>query len=390
MTDSEAIRLVMQLMAISGQSGQEQSIVKLICSRLRQAGVPESSFVTDRCHRRSPFKGEQGNLAIKLPGTVRRPRRLFSAHTDTVPICVGSQPIRKGNRIYAADSSTGLGGDDRAGVAVLLSTVIDLLKRKLPHPPLTFLWTVQEEVGLQGARNLRVGMLGRPQFGVNFDGGSPTKLTIGATGGYRMEIEVLGTASHAGNTPEEGVSAIVIASQAISDLVNNGWHGKIVKGRNSGTSNVGVIRGGAATNVVTDRVVIRAEARSHNPKFRERIVTKINQAFQRAARNVRNHRGQHGEIRVRGRLDYEAYQLSPREPCIAAAVNAVVQEGWEPELAIANGGLDANWLKVHGIPTVSLGCGQKNIHTTSEQLDIKEFLAARRIALRIATDTESR
>ena len=156
MTDSEAIRLVMQLMAISGQSGQEQSIVKLICSRLRQAGVPESSFVTDCCPRRSPFKGEQGNLAIKLPGTVRRPRRLFSAHTDTVPICVGSQPIRKGNRIYAADSSTGLGGDDRAGVAVLLSTVIDLLKRKLPHPPLTFLWTVQEEVGLQGARNLRV------------------------------------------------------------------------------------------------------------------------------------------------------------------------------------------------------------------------------------------
>ena len=119
-------------------------------------------------------------------------------------------------------------------------------------------------------------------------------------------------------------------------------------------------------------------------------MTKINQAFQRAARNVRNRRGQHGEIRVRGRLDYEAYQLSPREPCIAAAVNAVVQEGWEPELAIANGGLDANWLKVHGIPTVSLGCGQKNIHTTSEQLDIKEFLAARRIALRIATDTESR
>ena len=75
---------------------------------------------------------------------------------------------------------------------------------------------------------------------------------------------------------------------------------------------------------------------------------------------------------------------------IAAAITAVVQEGFEPELAIANGGLDANWLMLHGIPTVSLGCGQKNIHTTSEQLDIKEFLTARRIALRLATDIESR
>jgi tripeptide aminopeptidase len=390
MTDSEAIQLVMQLMAISGQSGQEQSIVELICSRLRQAGMPESSFATDSCHHRSPFKGEQGNLAVKLPGTVRRPRRLFSAHTDTVPICVGSQPIRKANRIYAADPATGLGADDRAGVAVLLATAIDLLKHKLPHPPLTFLWTVQEEVGLQGARNLRVGMLGRPQFGFNFDGGSPTKLTIGATGGYRMEIEILGTASHAGNAPEEGVSAIAIASLAISDLVKNGWHGKIVKGQSSGTSNVGVIRGGAATNVVTDRVVIRAEARSHDPKFRERIVAEIDKAFLRAARKVRNHRKQRGEIRLHGHLDYESYRLSPQEPCVTAGVDAVVQEGLEPELAIANGGVDANWLMVHGIPTVSLGCGQKNIHTTGEQLDIKEFLAACRIALRLATDIESR
>ena len=390
MTDSEAIQLVMQLMSISGQSGQEQSIVELICSRLRQAGMPESSFATDSCHHRSPFKGEQGNLAVKLPGTVRQPRRLFSAHTDTVPICVGSHPIRKANRIYTADSSPGLGADDRAGVAVLLATASDVLKHKLPHPPLTFLWTVQEEVGLQGVRNLRVGMLGRPRLGFNFDGGSPTKLTIGATGGYRMEIEILGTASHAGNAPEEGVSAIAIASLAISDLVKNGWHGKIVKGQSSGTSNVGVIRGGAATNVVTDRVVIRAEARSHDPKFRKRIVAEIDKAFLRAARKVRNHRKQRGEIRLHGHLDYESYRLSSQEPCVAAAVDAVVQEGLEPELAIANGGLDANWLMVHGIPTVSLGCGQKNIHTTSEQLDIKEFLAARRIALRLATDIESR
>ena len=70
----------------------------------------------------------------------------------------------------------------------------------------------------------------------------------------------------------------------------------------------------------------------------------------------------------------------------AAALRAA---GLEPELAVANGGLDANWLTAHGFPTVTLGCGQRNIHTTNEQLEIAHFQAARRIALRLATGAES-
>ena len=62
--------------------------------------------------------------------------------------------------------------------------------------------------------------------------------------------------------------------------------------------------------------------------------------------------------------------------------------GFEVELAIANGGLDANWLFQHGIPAVSLGCGQLNAHTVNEQLDIEQFQRACKIALRLATGTE--
>ena len=39
------------------------------------------------------------------------------------------------------------------------------------------------------------------------------------------------------------------------------------------------------------------------------------------------------------------------------------------DYTIANGGLDANWMSSRGIPTVSLGCGQENGHTTAERLD---------------------
>ena len=46
---------------------------------------------------------------------------------------------------------------------------------------------------------------------------------------------------------------------------------------------------------------------------------------------------------------------------------------------------DANWLNAHGIPTVTLGCGQMNIHTTSEMLDLAAFRDACRVALWLAT-----
>jgi tripeptide aminopeptidase len=263
------------------------------------------------------------------------------------------------------------------------------LRANLSHPPLTFLWTVQEEVGLFGARYLRLSKLGNPKLAFNFDGGAARTLKIGATGGYRMTIDIEGLASHAGNRPEEGVSAIAIASLAIADLVKNGWHGLVSKEDGEGTSNVGVFHGGDATNVVTDHVQLRAEARSHDPKFRQRIVNEIEAAFERAASEVRNVAGKSGRVRCDGRLDYDSFRLSRDEPSVVAAASAIKAEGAEPELAVTNGGLDANWFCAHGIPAVTLGCGQLNIHTAREQLDIAEFHAARRIALRLATANES-
>lgn len=381
-----SLNLALELMAIPGQSGKEEMVSEYVTQSLRDAGAPSDAIQTDNAHRRTPINGQVGNLVFRLPGNVRAPRRLLMAHLDTVPICVGARPVHHGKLVRSADPATGLGADDRAGVAVVLSTALHLLKHKeIPHPPLTFLWPVQEEIGLHGARNVRLGLLGRPRLAFNFDGGSPAKLTIGATGGYRLNIEIHGRASHAGGAPEQGISAIAIAGLAIADLVNNGWHGLIHKGRATGTSNVGVITGGAATNVVTEQVMLKAEARSHDPRFRRRIVEAIEKAFYRAARTVRSADGAVGKVQITGQLDYESFCLKSSEPTVRAAEDAVRAEGCEPEQAISNGGLDANWMTQRGIPTVTLGCGQRNIHTVHEQLDVAEFQLACRIALRLAT-----
>ncbi len=385
MDERQAVKRVLEMMAIPGKSGDEARIAQYITAVLTDAGVPSSAITSDNAHKKSPIGGEVGNLIVKLPGNIKGPRRLLMAHIDTVPLCVGCQPVRKGDTIHSKDPATALGGDNRAGACVVLTTAMTLLKKGLPHPPLTLFWPVQEEIGLVGARHVQVSKLGGPKFCFNWDGGSPAAIVIGATGADHLDITIHGLASHAGAHPEDGISAIAIAADAITQLNATGWHGLIEKGRSTGTSNVGRIEGGAATNVVTDRVSLKGECRSHDPRFRAKIVDAFRKAFEAAAKGQKNSAGRCGSVEFRSEPRYESFALRESEPVVQLAAQATRQEGLSPEFRIVNGGLDANWMTAHGMPTVTLGCGQVGIHTVEETLDIESFLQAYRIAIRLAS-----
>jgi tripeptide aminopeptidase len=378
--EARALDLVCRLMAIRGTSCEETEIAQAVIAYLEQIGVDRQQIQFDTAHKRTPRPGAVGNLIVKLPGNNARPRILLSAHLDTVPVCLGAQPKRKGKQIISADSSTGLGADDRAGVAAVLTGLTEAIAAGGSLPPVTLCFFVQEEIGLQGSRNLVPSKLGKIAYAFNFDGGSPYKLTIGATGGERLKIVLHGQTAHAGLAPEAGASAIHAAGLAIAALQRGGWLGAVRKGKQRGTSNIGVIHGGVATNVVADRVEIDAEARSHDSQFRDLIASEIASAFEAAAGKVRTTAGVSVTADVTRRVDYDSFRLDEQAPVVQAASSAVAAVGGVPELAVSNGGVDANWLVKHGIPTVTLGCGQRNVHTQSETLDIPDFLAACRIA----------
>lgn len=380
-----AVDRVLRLMEIPGKSCEEGQVVQHLRGQLLEAGYAADQITIDEVHRESPAGGEVGNLILNLPGTLKAPRRLLMAHVDTVPLCVGCKPALKGNVVKSKDKTTALGADDRSGAAVLLTTAIELARQKLPHPPITFFWPVQEEIGLLGARFVNLKHLGSPKLGFNWDGGSAALATIGATGAYDLLIEIEGLASHAGVHPEEGVSAIAIAGLAIADLQKNGWHGLILKGKSTGTSNLGIIHGGDATNVVTPKVVLRGEVRSHDAKFRKKLVAEFRAAFERAAEEVRNTAGQGGKIRFTATLKYESFKLAATEPCVRSALGAIARLGLKGETKISNGGLDANWLSSRGLPTVTLGSGQQHVHTVNETLQLDDYLNGCAIALLLAT-----
>ncbi|MDH3585311.1 MAG: M20/M25/M40 family metallo-hydrolase [Phycisphaerae bacterium] len=385
--DRRAEALVMEMMAIPGDSTHESAVAQFVHQRLVEAGAKPKSIVQDSAHHKSRHGGECGNLVFKLAGRGprrRRARRLLMAHIDTVPLAVGCRPQRAGNRVTSGDRRTALGADDRAGAAAILTIARTLLDGGLPHPPLTFLWCVQEEIGLSGSKQLTSARLGRPALGFNFDGGDPDELTIGATGAIRMTIDVRGIAAHAGTHPERGVSAVTLASLAIADLDRRGWLGLVEKGGRRGTSNIGAVEGGGATNVVTEHVRLRAEARAHAPAFRRRIVTAFEKAFAQAVRRLPNAAGEVGQVDFDIRQDYESFRLRRSDAVVRAAAAALERLGRQPVWRVVNGGLDANMLNAHGIPTVSLGVGQRQIHTTAESLLLDEFRRACRLGLCLA------
>ncbi len=384
--DRRSLDLILDMLPIPGLSGHEGEIAEHITKKLRGAGVPASAITHDDAHKRSPLGGDVGNLICKFPGTLRGPRRLLMAHLDTVPLCVGTRPVVQDGFVRSGNPATGLGADNRSGCTAILNAALEIMRRRLPHPPLTFLWCIQEEVGLYGARFAKLSSLGNPKLCFNWDGNEPHKITVGATGAYRIRIEVEGVASHAGVAPEKGTSAIAIAALAITNLARNGWHGLVEKGKNRGTSNIGVISGGDATNVVTPLVSLKAEARSHDPKFRKAILDAFRDEFTRAAKQVQNCQGVSGKIKTfDADLSYESFQLADNSPPVVEAQRAIRSLGLEPELKVSNGGLDANWLSARGLPTVTLGAGQRDVHTVHERLDIQAFVAGCQVALALAT-----
>jgi tripeptide aminopeptidase len=384
-----AIARLMKFLAVEGTTGHEAAIGAAVIDELSAVGVPASAIRFDTANERIPVPTPTGNLIVTLPGTRPGPPLMFATHLDTVPLCAGAKPRRDGGRIVAA-GDTALGGDNRTGVTVLVTLIETLLKHQLPHPPLTLVFTVREESGLFGARYLNPAELGGAVMGFNVDGKTAADIVTGAIGAERWEVEIRGKAAHAGVAPEKGISATAVVALALADVVRGGWFGKVTKGERAGTSNVGSVAGkdgssaGDATNVVTDYAQVKGESRSHDPAFAAEITAAYRVAFEKAAAEVRDDAGTPAGVKFEGRQDYLPFRLSMDEPVVKHAWTAAESLGLTPRPKIGNGGLDANWFVRHGVPTITIGAGQNEIHTVNEFVDLAEFANGCQLAVALA------
>jgi hypothetical protein len=84
-------------------------------------------------------------------------------------------------------------------------------------------------------------------------------------------------------------------------------------------------------------------------------------------------------------LDTVPLCAGAEEAVVRHAVAAAERAGTAPVLRTTNGGLDANWLVRHGVPTITFGAGQRDVHTVEEYVEVADFLGGCRLALALAT-----
>ena len=126
----QALDHLMDLLRVPGLGGQERKVAQAVTRKLRSAGCKPKWISYDDAPSRIAQRMEIGNLIVKIPGSVPGPRLLFASHMDTVPLCKGAVPVRKGTRIVS-EGSTGLGADNRTAVACLVTLAETLLSSDL-------------------------------------------------------------------------------------------------------------------------------------------------------------------------------------------------------------------------------------------------------------------
>jgi tripeptide aminopeptidase len=203
-------------------------------------------------------------------------------------------------------------------------------------------------------------------------GGPLNTLVYGAPSSIKFNAVVRGQAAHAGSNPEDGLSAIFVASQAIANM-------RLGRIDHETTANIGMIQGGSAVNIVPDRVEIYGESRSHDNEKLDAQIASIREALEDA---TAAHQG--AGLEWNARRTYESYRLSQHEPIIQQITDALLAMGeGQPTFRLTGGGSDANILNARGITAMPISTGMQSVHTNDECIAVSDMARCAELVLRL-------
>ena len=347
----------MQLVRIDSLSGNERQMADALKEKLSALGYQP---VEDDAGGKTG--GNTGNIICNVCGDKKVPAVLLMAHMDTVVPGIGKNPILEDGYIRT-DGTTILGGDDAIGLECILEALRVLKEDNIPHGDIQIAFTIAEEVGLLGAKNLDYSKI-HAKYGIVLDGGGPIGcVAVKAPTQNRMNVVIKGKAAHAGMEPEKGVSAIQIASEAISQM-------KLGRIDSETTANIGVIKGGLATNIVCDRVEIAAEARSRTQSKLDVQTAHMKECFEKAAA----HFG--GSIEFTASLEYEAFNIPEDSEIMMILKKAAADSTIELVPEATGGGSDTNVINGKGIQAVDISIGMDKVHSVEERVLVDDMVKA--------------
>lgn len=353
--EDRIVKEFMELVQIAGHSGEEGEIAKELKNRLEQLGLEVS---IDKAGEK--VGGQTGNVIAKLKGTKSGETIMFSCHMDTVKPGIGIKPQIKDGAIHS-DGTTVLGADNRAGIAAVLEGLRLIKENNIEHTDIEVVFSIWEEGGLFGAKNLDTDQI-KAKYGFVLDSsGSPGEIIIKGPAQDKIEVNLIGKSAHAGLSPEKGINAIMIAARAIDNM-------KLLRIDEETTANIGVIQGGHATNIVTPEVLITAESRSIDEDKLDKQTKHMVEVFEKAAQDFG------GKAEIITSREYPSFCISKDEDIVIRLKEVFRNIGIEGHTIATGGGSDTNILNGYGIKAVNLGIGARNPHSFEEYITIADLV----------------
>ncbi|GFN30566.1 M20/M25/M40 family metallo-hydrolase [Paenibacillus xylaniclasticus] len=361
------IQEFMELVQVDSETGNEARISEVLKQKFTALGltIEEDDAAVKTGHGAN-------NLFAMLAATdgSNAPALLFTSHMDTVKPGNGIKPQLDDDGYIRSDGTTILGADDKAGLAAMFEAIRVLQEQQIAHGPIQFVITVGEESGLLGSRAMDRTKL-KAALGYALDSnGVIGDIAVAAPTQARITIKLYGKSAHAGVNPEDGISAIQVASKAVARMPL----GRIDE---ETTANIGRFEGGGATNIVCDFVKLEAEARSIVQHKLDKQVNDMRQAVESAAAEF----GAKAEFE--SEIIYPAFSYGDGDEVVELAKSAIEALGLTPRTFHSGGGSDANVFNGMGVPTVNLAVGYEHIHTTKEQIKADDLVKTAELVVEI-------
>ena len=274
--------------------------------------------------------------------------------------------------IIHTDGSTILSGDDKSGIAAIMEAVKVIKEQNLPCRNTEILFTIGEEGGMNGVKNMDLSMIKGKEAMVFDASGDVGKILTCGPGQIKIFATIIGRSSHAGLAPEEGISAIQVAAKGIAKM-------NLLRIDEETTCNIGTLKAEYATNIVPEKAEFVAEVRSRN-------LDKLNaQAahMQKCLQDACDEMGAKLEIELK--TNYVSFNVANDDPMVQRVFESCKRIGCEPMTAKGGGGSDANVMALHGIKPIVLSTGMTKVHTTGETLKIENLNKCAELVLDLMT-----
>lgn len=332
-----------ELVNIPSPSGKEEKIREYLTQEFSSFGY---KYREDDYKNIIFFKNENGKKTI------------FSCHMDTVELATKVN-LKEDEEYFFTDKTTALGADDKAGIAVLLEVA-----KTVESDSLAFLFFVSEETGLTGSRNMDkkklFGSIIPDSIFVIDASGEVGTIVTKAVGKTRLTLIFHGKSAHAGQAPEKGINAIVMASNFISSI-------KTGRLEEQTTSNIGSFIAPGSTNVVPENATVTMEIRSEDDETRYSLVTQYKKEAIEKAKEIG------GRVEFKEEDLYKAYLIDLDSQIIKKTKAAFDKINLPLKMKTNTGGSDANTLISLGVPSLVLCTGYEGAHSVNEKMKKSEL-----------------